>query len=280
MDAPMAELPATLKPSAPRLPAGLDLLPRTAPSDLAVRQEQPPAPVGPGTSLHAPRVAKDLVGELVSQSVGRGKVDRGLVSPYFADLGKALLKVWEPDRAVSKKGLKGFGEQFVENNQLFQRIWSERAAQFAKTGSPLPEGTEIPRDVPFGPDPAKADKLAMRRYAMEQFKAARRALIRVTQDSLGRLISVELVAPSNDPTLDREGMADVKAAAEQLPLPPPDAAGSKQQLVSVWQFELIISISPPIPSFTFEFDEALKFIDARMPLDRRLYKRVRLISVE
>ncbi len=275
--APPADSP--LAAAAPRLAPSLTLLPGSASSDVVVK-EAPPAESGPGTSLHAPRVAKDLVKELVAESVGRGKVDRGLVDPYFADLGKALLKVWDPDRAVSRKGLKGFGEQFVENNQMFQRIWAERAAQFAKTGSPLPEGTDIPRDVPYGPDPNRADKQAMRRYAMEQWKSARRALIRVTQDRQGKLVSVELVAPSNDPTVDKEGMADVRAAAEQLPPPPAEAVGAKPQLVSLWQFELIISISPPIPSFTFEFDEALKFIDARMPLDRRLYKRVRLISVE
>ena len=56
--------------------------------------------------------------------------------------------------------------------------------------------------------------------------------------------------------------------------------GSRNRLVSIWQFELIVSISPPVPSFSFEFDEALKFIDARMPLDRRIYKRVRLVSAE
>ena len=54
----------------------------------------------------------------------------------------------------------------------------------------------------------------------------------------------------------------------------------KKELVSLWQFELIVSVSPPVPSFSFEFDESLKFIDARMPLDRRIYKRVRLVSVQ
>ncbi len=276
-DAPTTtDLPTAEAPQGARRLAPLNLLPSTAASDVIVKE----LPVGPGTSLRAPRVAEDLVGELVSETIGKGKVDRGLVNPYFGELGRALLKVWDPDRAVSRTGLKGLGQQFVENNQLFQRIWAERAAQFGKSGSPLPEGTVIPRDGPEGPDPNKADKQAMRRYAMEQFKAARRALIKVTQDVRGKLVSVELVAPSNDPMVDREGMADVRTAAEQLPPPPPEAIGRKQQIVSVWQFELIISISPPVPTFSFEFDEALKFVDARMPLDRRLYKRVRLISVD
>ncbi len=48
---------------------------------------------------------------------------------------------------------------------------------------------------------------------------------------------------------------------------------------SLWQFELIISISPPVPTFSIEFDAEMKITDARLPLDRRIYKRVRLLSV-
>jgi len=31
---------------------------------------------------------------------------------------------------------------------------------------------------------------------------------------------------------------------------------------------------------SIEFDEALAFLDVRMPLDRRIYKRVKLVGVE
>jgi hypothetical protein len=49
--------------------------------------------------------------------------------------------------------------------------------------------------------------------------------------------------------------------------------------VSLWQFELVISISPPIPTASIEFDAEMKVTDVRLPLDRRLYKRVRLLEV-
>jgi TonB family protein len=120
----------------------------------------------------------------------------------------------------------------------------------------------------------------LQREMSKQFKATRRAIIRVVQDPSGKLLKVELVDPSNDQNVDREALKDVRAAAEKLPPPPPEALEGRAQLSSLWSFELIISISPPIPTVTFEFDEALGFIDARLPLDRRIYKKVRLVSVE
>ncbi|MDP1919484.1 MAG: TonB C-terminal domain-containing protein [Myxococcales bacterium] len=240
--------------------------------------------------LHAPSVPQDLVGELTKETIGRGKVDRGLVHPYYVTLGKALIKNWDADRAVSKKGLAGFGEQFVQNSKVFNEIWLDRAAQFGATGAPM--------DAPVSNDNASRKtatvtnniqgiggvdleaRKEVSRQMREQFKATRRATIRVTQNTDGRLVKVELVAPSNDSAVDKEAIADVRAAAEKLPPPPAEALEGRTELISTWAFELVVSISPPIPTFTFEFDEALGFIDARLPLDRRIYKKVRLVSVD
>ncbi|MDP3234978.1 MAG: TonB C-terminal domain-containing protein [Myxococcales bacterium] len=240
--------------------------------------------------LHAPSVSKDLVGALTKETIGRGKVDRGLVHPYYVTLGKALIKNWDADRAVSKKGLAGFGEQFVQNSKVFNEIWLDRASQFGATGAPM--------DAPVSNDNASRRtatvtnniqgiggvdleaRKEVSRQMREQFKATRRATIRVTQNTDGRLVKVELVAPSNDAAVDKEAMADVRAAAEKLPPPPAEALEGRSELISTWAFELVVSISPPIPTFTFEFDEALGFIDARLPLDRRIYKKVRLVSVD
>lgn len=214
---------------------------------------------------------------MVSDTLARGKVDRGLTHPYFADVGKALLQAWDADRAVSRKGLKGYVEQTVENTRTLSKIWMESAAKFGATG--------VPVDPPQISDRISGDNNALamnavRRALRNQFRATRRATFKVVQDRKGVLQEVTLLSPSNDPEVDREAMADVRAAAEKLPPPPPEAIGPRDTLVSVWQFELIVSISPPIPTISFEFDEALKFIDARMPLDRRIYKRVRLISAQ
>lgn len=240
--------------------------------------------------LRAPEISKDLVGDLTRETIGRGKVDRGLVHPYYVQLGKALIKNWDADRAVSKKGLAGYGEQFVQNTKVFNEIWLDKAAQFGATGAPI--------DAPVSNDNASRRtatvtnniqgiggvdleaRKEVSRQMREQFKATRRATIRVTQNLEGKLLKVELVGPSNDASVDREAIADVKAAAEKLPPPPEEVLQGKKELISLWAFELVVSISPPIPTFTFEFDEALGFIDARLPLDRRIYKKVRLISVD
>ncbi len=240
--------------------------------------------------LRAPEISKDLVGDLTRETIGRGKVDRGLVHPYYVQLGKALIKNWDADRAVSKKGLAGYGEQFVQNTKVFNEIWLDKAAQFGATGAPI--------DAPVSNDNASRRtatitnniqgiggvdleaRKEVSRQMREQFKATRRATIRVTQNLEGKLLKVELVGPSNDASVDREAIADVKAAAEKLPPPPDEVLHGKKELISLWAFELVVSISPPIPTFTFEFDEALGFIDARLPLDRRIYKKVRLISVD
>lgn len=240
--------------------------------------------------LRAPSISKDLVGDLTRETIGRGKVDRGLVHPYYVELGKTLIKNWDADRAVSKKGLAGFGEQFVQNSKVFNEIWLDKAAQYGASGAPI--------DAPVSNDSASRRtatisnniqgiggvdleaRKEVSRQMREQFKATRRATIRVTQNADGRLLKVELVAPSNDAAVDREALADVRAAAEKLPPPPAEALDGKKELVSTWNFELVVSITPPIPTFTFEFDEALGFIDARLPLDRRIYKKVRLVSVD
>mgnify|MGYP007100697806 FL=1 len=91
---------------------------------------------------------------------------------------------------------------------------------------------------------------------------------------------MDLVAPSMDPQVDREALVDVRAAAQNLPVPPQEVLHGRETLTSLWELELVISISPPVPTFTFEFDEVLGFVDPRLPLDRRIYKKVRLVEVD
>ncbi|MBK7863716.1 MAG: TonB family protein [Archangiaceae bacterium] len=239
--------------------------------------------------LHAPEIPKDLVGVTAKEALGRGRVARGMVHPYYVQLGKALIKQWDADRAVSATGLKGFVDSALENNRLWNNIWQEKARLYAKSGNPIadedmPKGPSRPindRMMPYGGNPI--DQQARRDLQQQmnaQFRATRRATIRVVQDLEGRLTKVELVEPSNDEHVDREALADVRAAAAKLPPPPAEAMEGKHELSSLWSFELVVSITPPVPTFTFEFDEVIGFIDARMPLDRRIYKKVKLVSVE
>nr|BDT36634.1 TonB C-terminal domain-containing protein [Myxococcus sp. MH1] len=229
-----------------------------------------------------PTSPQALVEELVAEGVGRGKVDRGLVHPYFSQLGKTLLGLWDADRAVKEHGLQGYFDMGMERSRAYGRVWGERAANYGATGAfaankPLEEDRRRPASQ-VG-DPTLRMRQELREKMREEFRATRRALIRVVQDPQGRLLDVELVEPSHQPEVDNEAMKDVRAAAQKLPPPPAEAVGKRERITSLWEFELILSISPPIPIFTFEFDEALGFIDTRLPLDKRIYKRVRLVEL-
>lgn len=233
----------------------------------------------------AAQSAQQIVSNLALESIGKGKVDRGLVHPYFNQLGKSLLKTWNAERAVSSQGLKGFLEQAQENSKAWNSIWRDRAAAYGASGSPLEEDPSLkpgrrPASTVPSLNPNLEARRTMRQQMREEFRATRRAIIRVVQNAQGRLLEVTLVSPSNNVQVDKEAIKDVRAAAEQLPPPPPEALAGKEVLTSLWQFELIISITPPVPTLSFEFDEALQFVDMRLPLDRRLYKRVRLLSVQ
>jgi hypothetical protein len=237
----------------------------------------PDAGVGLGPLESTP---EKVVADTFHETIGRGKVDRGLVHPYFSDLGKSLLSHWDAERAVSAKGLSGFLKQAGGNSREWSRIWSERAAAYGASGSPLDaKAPEASDRTPPGGDPTLEARRALRRQMREEFRASRRATVRVVQDARGKLLSVDLVTPSNDLTVDREALADIRAAAERLPPPPAEALAGRTTMESLWQFELIISISPPVPTLSIEFDAEMKLTDARLPLDRRIYKRVRLLSV-
>ncbi len=230
-----------------------------------------------------PRGADELVRDIASETVGRARVERGLVHSWYGELGKALLKTWDADRAVSRRGLRGYFEQSKENGRVWSRIWREHAAQYGATGSPLQNAGDAAREPERGPpsvSPTLEARQALKKEMRAEFRATKKATVRVVQDATGKLLTAELVSPSHDPQVDREALLDVRSAAERLPAPPDDVLAGKDRVVSLWQFELIVSISPPVPSMRFEFDEALGSVDPRLPLDRRIYKRVRLLAVE
>jgi hypothetical protein len=208
-------------------------------------------------------------------------VENGLVDPYFANLGKALLAAWDAEDHVKQRGLRGWAEQMQENTRLFQQVWRENARRYASAGSPISGDTAVPTIIErTGQVNNAAARDAYGRQLKEQFKSRKRALLRVEQDREGKLVAVTLVEGSNEPALDKEAVADVRAAAARLPPPPAEGLGIKERIVSLWEFQLVISISPPVPTIAFEFDEALGFVDARLPLDRRIYKIVKLVGVE
>jgi hypothetical protein len=281
-DAPLSDSP--LRDDEPRSAPHLSLLVPGA--SFALRLDAGTPEVEGASEVQAPRSPQQVIDDLAKETLGQGRVERGLVHPYYGQLGKALLQQWDAER-VAKAGLKGLGEQLAQNSKIYNEAWADRAAAYGRGGSPIDA-----EQLGSNRRPAANDRIQglqgvdlearkeLGRQMASAFKAVRRATIRVVQDRSGKLLLVELVHPSNDSHVDQEALKDVRAAAEKLPAPPSEVVGTRERISSLWSFELIVSISPPMPVFTFEFDEALGFVDARLPLDRRIYKKVRLVSVE
>ena len=225
--------------------------------------------------------------EQIAEAQGRQRVEYGLVDPYFFQLGRSLIDAWKAEEHVKQSGLRGWMQEMDENVEQLSAIWQKNARQFAATGSALKDPRQGTNDAlaaapedRAGTRSSVAARDAYERQLKEQFTARKRALFRVVQNRDGLLRSVTLVEGSDDPAIDRQAIEDVRAAASKLPPPPPNGLGIKEPIVSLWEFQLTVSISPPIPTVSFEFDEVLGFFDVRLPLDRRIYKHVKLVAVE
>lgn len=284
--------PAAPSPDAGRL-AGLALAPedrasgrgeRGAAPDLHVRwpgiATSPGAAGGQGDA----RAADDALRAWTRELAGRARVDGGLVHPYYRDVGRALLRAWDAEGAVKRGGLAGYLSNVGDNLVAFGRVWQRLADGYGKTGAPaaIDGGSDRMKELSgLPPGPARDALVAkeLQRQLRPVYSEGHVATVRVTQALTGGLLSIELVSPSRDPELDRAALDGVREAARALPVPPPEARAGRDALVSTWEFELEISIAPPIPMVALEFDEVLGASDLRVPLDRRVWKRVRLVSL-
>ncbi len=278
--APVALPPASTGPGPPLEELAPGSGSRAARADLS-----PPLPPEIAAKLVAPEpTSSERLERILAEDFGRAKVERGLADSFTLDMGKALLKSWEPEKVVTERGLSGYAQNLGRNVAEYAGIYADQAARYGKTGSPVDgtesRGVQALAAVPEG----LASEISRQREAADAVRAQSRtrhvAVIRVVQRADGRLVSVELVSPSRDSAVDAAALRDVRAAAERLPAPSPEALHGRKTLASTWELELDVSITPPLPMVAVQFDEVLGFVDARVPLDRRLYKVVRLVSVE
>lgn len=229
--------------------------------------------------------SRDPLRDWTRELAGRARVDSGLVHPYYRDVGRALLRAWDAEGAIKKHGLSGYLAEAGNNIRTFGRVWQQMAEGFGSTGSPglIDGGSARMKELSGLPAGPARDSLVgkdIQRQLRPAFSAGHVMLVRVTQAAAdGRLLTVELVSPSEDAEIDRAAIEDVRAAAQKLPVPPDDARAARDTFVSMWEFELEISITPPLPVIAVEFDEVLGLKDLRVPLDRRIWKRVRLVAV-
>jgi TonB family protein len=237
-----------------------------------------------GGDASAAAAVQAVVGAWAREEAGKARAAYGLVHPYYREAGQAFLAAWDVERTIASRGLSGYLAQAGENLRAFAGFWQEAAGSYGKTGAPafLDGGSPRMRELSGLPSGAVQDALVSLEIA-RQVRAAlskrRVATVRVTQGPDGRLRDVRLVAPSQDAGVDAAALAAVRRAVAGLPAPPDDVREAGRELVSLWEFELEVSISPPIPVIAFEFDEVMGLTDVRLPLDRRLWKRVRLVAV-
>jgi len=163
--------------------------------------------------------------------------------------------------------------------------YATQAASYGRSGSPFgPGGAPLSLTgltaVPEGITTQIADQMAGMRAIADQSRTRHAALVRVVQRADGHLVSVQILRSSDDSSVDAQALRDLHDAAARLPTPTASALAGRAQVASVWEFSLEISITPPLPMISVQFDEVLGLVDARVPLDRRLFKLVRLVSVD
>jgi TonB family protein len=256
-----------------------DLRPRLVPAP-------GPAPALPPEGLGA--TTKDGASALqrwASDLAGRARVETGSVHPYFGDVGKALARGWAAERVVKERGVSGYLQDAGRNATAYGRTWATMAEGFGRTGAPsgIDGGSDRIRELTALPPGPGRDALLQTEIARQLRRAwseGRVATVRVVQGADGELRSVELISPSIDADVDRAAVEAVRRAVVAIPAPPADALAGRDVLTTLWEFELEVSITPPVPVVAMEFDEMIGLDDIRIPLDRRIWKRVRLVAID
>ncbi|HEX9244262.1 MAG TPA: TonB C-terminal domain-containing protein [Anaeromyxobacter sp.] len=264
-----------------------------APPERAAPDLRPRLPPDPSEAVapHTPDGAAilgrggDALGRWVAEQAGRSRVESGLAHPYYLDVGKALAHLWDAERVVKVRGVEGYVRELGRNAREFGRTWATMAEGYGRTGQPslIDGGSERVREViALPPGPARDALLGaeLLRQLRRAYSEGHVTTVRVVQAADGALRSVEFVEPSIDAEVDREAIEAVRGAVACLPPPPADALRERDALASIWEFELEVSITPPIPVVALEFDEVLGLGDLRAPLDRRVWKRVRLVGAD
>lgn len=286
--------PAAAAPNIPDLAsAGTAAANRVA--EQALKLDRPPTLQAPDDrSIQAPFVIDDRnerVAGMLREGLGRDRVERGMVDPYFHELGQKMASQWKPEKLVDEKGMKGFlaeaGRGLKAGATEWVRAWGKAAEAYGKSGNPGDTGG------PFEADGRLKENIppGFTQTMPSQLTSSRIALVRLTQRPDGHLLHVELVQPSIDPVMDAEIMRELRGGEMVMPVPPTRGQGIHNPIRSIWAFQLAISIAPPVPMVTGSFDlEALfdkkmreemgGLVDVRMPLSRRITKRVDLVSVE
>jgi TonB family protein len=242
----------------------------------------PPEPGPPGTRLHAPaRPAspQELATETARDTIARRRAESGLTHSYFGDMGRVLARRFQQSHAEVESG----------------RTTREKVAQKARdVGSVLSRSGEMedpdkhPRRVdPLASGPASHPMLedAQKRLAYslphKWTHSEGVAMVRLTQGADGKVLSVELLAPSGNGGLDQAAVTAVKELGEELPSLPPEVLMGRGSVVSEWKFELLRSVGGPAGNgvgIVGTFDPVTGVEDALPTFAARNQVRVTLVA--
>ena len=161
----------------------------------------------------------------------------------------------------------------------------EQAARYGRTGSPFAPG-EVPLSlaglaaVPEGLSTRISDGMAVARALADQSGSATRRWSGWSSAPTAASSRWNSCAPPTTPRWTPRRCATCATRPRPCPRPPRRRWPAARYVASTWEFSLVVSITPPLPMIAVQFDEVLGLVDVRVPLDRRLFKLVRLVSVE
>jgi TonB family protein len=104
------------------------------------------------------------------------------------------------------------------------------------------------------------------------------AVVRLTQDPAGKVLSVEILEPSGNGGLDQAAVTAVKELGEELPSLPPEVLMGRDSVVSEWKFELLRTVGGPQVGISGTFDPVTGVEDALPTFAARNQVRVTLVA--
>ena len=231
-------------PDAPsrKSPGGLVLLPTNPRFELPAQLPESARASHGIPEAPRQRSAQELVSEVAEDVQGQRRAELGAFHPYFTELGKALLAAWHPEEVVGRSKEAIASQRGLSLHDTVN-AYRERAAAYGRTGSAFSglKGAEERSDRPApanGPlDAAQytTGYVAMSAGMRAELEKKASAQVRLVQDREGRLLQLELVKASAHPEVDRLALEDLRRAGLRLPVPPPEALGLRNRLVSTWE---------------------------------------------
>jgi hypothetical protein len=226
----------------------------------------------------------ERVGGVSIDSQARTRVASGLVDPVYTRLGRALLKAWDPDRALPETSAALWAKQRARSAVIGTQLLLETAKAYGATGSPVAAGESL--DFEVRPDRHDATTVSTvvdeqrtretyRQYMSGKFNAGRTAEFLVDEHPDGR-VEVAIIRGSGDADVDAGAGEDIRLAMARWHAdegPPP------KRRRTLWSLRLKIVVNPPVPIGGFTFDELLEAPKMELPLGRKLLKRLKLEAV-